>query len=224
MNTHLSEMNFAAAGLAHETRNPLNLIRGFAQMIAMEAQSAPKLKAHASTIIEEADRVTVQLNEFINYSKPREAHPAPVDLPRLVTDVARTLQPDIEEKHVRVSISDTPLAIEADEPLFRQALFNLMLNAVQAVGARGTISIDWAVLDGNEATIEIRDDGPGVPATERTAIFKPYVTMRPKGAGLGLAIVQQIVSAHGWEIACDENKPHGAVFRIRHVKVLAGVA
>ena len=77
MNTHLKGMNFAAAGLAHETRNPLNLIRGLAQMIAMQAGSSPKLKEHASTIIEEADRVTVQLNEFINYSKPREAHLGP---------------------------------------------------------------------------------------------------------------------------------------------------
>ena len=63
MNSHLAQMNFAAAGLAHETRNPLNLIRGLAQMIALQAQDAPKLKEHASAIVEEADRVTVQLNQ-----------------------------------------------------------------------------------------------------------------------------------------------------------------
>ncbi|MEY2878438.1 MAG: Sensor protein ZraS, partial [Verrucomicrobiota bacterium] len=73
-NAHLKEMNLAAAGLAHETRNPLNLIRGFAQMIAMQAKEAPKLREHAGAIIEETDRVTVQLNEVIHYSKPREAH------------------------------------------------------------------------------------------------------------------------------------------------------
>ncbi|MBI4621649.1 MAG: hypothetical protein HY736_00315 [Verrucomicrobia bacterium] len=221
MNTHLTEMNFAAAGLAHETRNPLNLIRGLAQMIAMQAQGAPKLKEHAATILEEADRVTVQLNEFINYSKPREAHPAPVELSRLVADVARTLQPDIEEKQIRLQLPESPLTIEADEPLFRQALFNLLLNAVQAVGAAGQIAIQWSSSGGREATLEIRDDGPGVPAAERSAIFKPYVTKRPKGMGLGLAIVHQIVSAHGWEIGCDENQPRGAVFRIRHLKVAA---
>lgn len=220
-NAHLTEMNFAAAGLAHETRNPLNLIRGLAQMIAMQAHDTPKLKEHAATIIEEADRVTVQLNEFINYSKPREAHPAPVELSRLVADVARTLQPDIEEKQIQVQTPETTLMIEADEPLFRQALFNLLLNAVQAVGADGQIAIRWSANEAREATLEICDDGPGVPAGERSAIFKPYVTKRPKGVGLGLAIVQQIVSAHGWEIRCEENQPRGAVFRISHVKIAA---
>ncbi|HUR56587.1 MAG TPA: ATP-binding protein [Opitutaceae bacterium] len=221
MNTHLTQMNFAAAGLAHETRNPLNLIRGIAQMIAMEAATAPKLKEHASTIIEEADRVTVQLNEFINYSKPREAHLAPVELAGLVADVARTLQADLEEKQIRLEHTDPPLSIQADSPLFRQALFNLLLNATQAVDAGGQIVIHWAMNDDGKAMLEIRDDGPGVPAADRTAIFKPYVTMRPKGAGLGLAIVHQIVSAHGWEIVCTENQPRGAVFRISQMLVAA---
>jgi signal transduction histidine kinase len=223
MNSHLSQMNFAAAGLAHETRNPLNLIRGLAQVISMETQGAPKLKEHASTIIEEADRVTVQLNEFIDFSKPREAHFAPVDVPRLVADVARTLLPDIEDKHIRLESPTTPLVVEADEQLFRQALFNLLLNAVQAVPAAGQIEIHWLATSATEASLEIRDDGPGVPEGERTNIFKPYVTMRPKGAGLGLAIVQQIVAAHRWEIVCEPNKPNGAVFRISHLKI-AGVS
>jgi signal transduction histidine kinase len=221
MNTHLSEINLAAAGLAHETRNPLNLIRGLAQMIALEAPAAPKLREHAAAIVEEADRVTVQLNEFIHYAKPREAHPAPVDLPRLVAEVARTLQPDLEEKGVDIRIQDTPLSVGADEPLFRQALFNLLLNAVQAVGPAGRIDVRWTTAGPRGAVLEVADDGPGVPAADRAAIFKPYVTMRPKGVGLGLAIVQQIVSAHGWTVVCAENSPRGAVFRLAGLK-LAG--
>ena len=219
MNAHLKEMNLAAAGLAHETRNPLNLIRGLAQMIAMEAHDQPKLKEHASTITEEADRVTVQLNEFINYSKPREAHLAPVEVARVCADVARTLAPDIEERQARIQLPDSPLVIKADEQLLRQALFNLLLNAVQAVAPGGQIEIALTAGDAREATLEVRDDGPGVPAGQRAAIFKPYVTMKPKGVGLGLAIVQQIVSAHGWEIVCLENQPRGAIFRINHLKV-----
>lgn len=219
MNSHLAEMNFAAAGLAHETRNPLNLIRGFAQMIAMEPHTSPKLKEHASTIIEEADRVTVQLNEFIDYSKPREVHFAPVEVSRVVADVARTLLPDIEDKQIRLQQPETPLTIEADEQLFRQALFNLLLNAVQAVGEGGQVDVRWSSSSDHEVTIELADNGPGVPAADRANIFKPYVTMRPKGVGLGLAIVQQIVSAHRWEIVCDANPPQGAVFRIKHIKI-----
>jgi signal transduction histidine kinase len=219
MNSHLSQMNFAAAGLAHETRNPLNLIRGQAQMISMQAHDAPKLREHAASIIEEADRVTVQLNEFIDYSKPREAHLAPVDLPRLISDVARTLLPDIEDKHIQLHTPTAPLTIEADEQLFRQALFNLLLNAVQAVAPGGKIQIDWVAMGPGEAALEIRDDGPGVAEADRTNIFKPYVTMRPKGVGLGLAIVQQIVAAHRWEIGCTANQPRGALFRITHLRL-----
>ncbi|MCX6954839.1 MAG: ATP-binding protein [Verrucomicrobia bacterium] len=224
MNTHLKEMNFAAAGLAHETRNPLNLIRGLAQMISMQTQNSPKLREHASTIIEEADRVTVQLNEFINYSKPREAHLGPVQVQRLVADVARTLVPDIEEKQITLRQPESPLLIEADEQLLRQALFNVLLNATQAVAPGGRIEI-WLNQSGpRDATLEIADDGPGVPAAERANIFKPYVTMRPKGVGLGLAIVQQIASAHHWEVTCDANEPHGAVFRFSRLKLAAPAA
>ena len=144
---------------------------------------------------------------------------APVEVARVCADVARTLAPDIEERQVRLQLPDTPLLIKADEQLLRQALFNLLLNAVQAVAAGGQIEIALIPGDAREATLEVRDDGPGVPAGQREAIFKPYVTMKPKGVGLGLAIVQQIVSAHGWEIACLENQPRGAIFRISHLRV-----
>jgi signal transduction histidine kinase len=224
MNTHLKAMNFAAAGLAHETRNPLNLIRGLAQMIAMGSEHSPELKEHSTKIIEEADRVTVQLNEFINYSKPREAHLAPVEVKRLVADVARTLLPDFEEKQIRLQQPEAPCVIEADEPLLRQALFNVLLNASQAVGPGGQIKVRVAPAAPREAVIEISDDGPGVPAAERENIFKPYVTMRPKGVGLGLAIVRQIAAAHRWEVGCFANEPRGALFRFSRIRVVAPYA
>lgn len=224
MNTHLKEMNLAAAGLAHETRNPLNLIRGLAQMIAMQAREAPKLKEHAATIVEEADRVTVQLNEFIHYSKPREAHFAPVEVMRLVADVARTLIPDLEEKHLELTQVPSSLRIEADEQLLRQALFNVLLNATQAVAPGGRIEVRLTPTGAREAVLEIADDGPGVPEAERASIFKPYVTMRPKGVGLGLAIVAQIAAAHHWEVACVANEPRGARFRFSHLRVVGASA
>lgn len=221
MNTHLKEMNLAAAGLAHETRNPLNIIRGMAQMIAMQSKETPKLKEHASIIVEEADRVTVQLNEFINYSKPREVQMAPVELKGLVADVARTLLPDLEEKQIQLQQPETPLMVEADAQLLRQALFNVLLNATQAVGAGGKIDVRFASAGTREAVLEIADDGPGVAEADRASIFKPYVTMRPKGVGLGLAIVAQIVAVHHWEIRCEANGSHGAVFRFTGLKLAA---
>jgi signal transduction histidine kinase len=224
MNTHLKEMNLAAAGLAHETRNPLNLIRGLAHMVMLQAKDVPSLREHATTILEETDRVTVQLNEFINYSKPREAHFAPVEIARLVADVTRTLLPDIEEKQIQIQHPTLPVLILADEPLLRQALFNVLLNAMQAVPTGGHIEVRLIQENPRDAVLEIADDGPGVPANDRATIFKPYVTMRPKGVGLGLAIVQQIAAAHHWEVTCEANSPVGACFRFRHLKVATAPA
>ena len=175
-------------------------------------------------ILEEADRVTVQLNEFINYSKPREAQLAPVQIARLVADVARTLRPDLEEKRITLTPFDSPLSIEADEQLLRQALFNVLLNATQAVAAGGNIEVRLNAVGARDAVLEIFDDGPGVPEGDRVSIFKPYVTMRPKGVGLGLAIVHQIASAHHWDVVCEENQPRGAVFRFSRLKIAAPAA
>jgi signal transduction histidine kinase len=223
MNTHLKAMNFAAAGLAHETRNPLNLIRGLAQMIAKSEPASP-LREHAVQIVEEADRVTMQLNDFINYSKPREAHPAPVEVQGLVADVARTLRPDIEEKQIELVQPEAPCFVEADDRLLRQAVFNVLLNASQAVAPGGRIRVQVAPVGAGEAVLEVSDDGPGVPAAERENIFKPYVTMRAKGAGLGLAIVSQIAAAHRWEVTCGPNEPRGARFRFTHLRLASPYA
>ncbi len=220
MNTHLKEMNLAAAGLAHETRNPLNLIRGQAHLIAMQADLPQAHKDRAHAIMEEADRVTVQLNEFINYSKPREALATRLEFSRLATEVLRTLSPDIEDKQLTIELLPTALTIEADEQLLRQTLFNLLLNAIQAVELHGKIVIELSAVDNRSAVLEVRDDGPGVPLAKRQDIFKPYVTMRPNGVGLGLAIVHQMVSAHGWQIECLANQPKGAIFRISQIKLL----
>ena len=103
--------------------------------------------------------------------------------------------------------------------MLRQALFNLALNAVQAVSENGQIQIVIKRAGAAEASLEVRDDGPGVPPENRQEIFKPYFTTHQKGTGLGLAMVQQIVLMHGWDIQCLANEPKGAVFRITHLKI-----
>ena len=219
-NSHLKEMNLAAAGLAHETRNPLNIIRGLAQMISRQADAPEEIRAKSRAILDETDRVTAQLNEFINYSRPREVRRTAVALGPVVAEVVRALQCDVEDKSIRLQVSGDALTIDADEPLLRQALFNLLLNAIQAVSAGGEIHVVTRQ-QGLEASLEIRDNGPGVPAERRDEIFKPYFTTRPSGTGLGLAVAQQIALAHGWDIACLPNEPRGAIFRIAHLKLAA---
>ncbi len=222
LNSHLREMNLAAAGLAHETRNPLNIIRGMAQMLSKHTNvSSEEIRDKSRAIVDQTDKVTAQLNEFINYSRPREVRRSAIPLNSAINEVVRTLGHDLEEKKIHLEVIGEPMTIEADEQLFRQALFNLALNAIQAVGENGRINILTQKVSAAEASLEVRDNGPGVPPERRQEIFKPYFTTNLKGTGLGLAVVQQVVLAHGWEIECLANEPKGALFRITHLKVSA---
>jgi signal transduction histidine kinase len=220
LNARLKEMNLAAAGLAHETKNPLNIIRGLAQMISKQQDAAPEVRGRSREIIDETDRVAAQLNEFINYSRPREVRRTAVALAAAVGEVVRAVGSDLEEKALRLQVAPDMPTIEADEQLLRQALFNLLINAIQAVPPQGEINIRAAKQSATEAYLEVCDNGPGVLPEHRTEIFKPYFTTQEKGTGLGLAVVQQIVLAHGWEIECLANEPQGAVFRITHLRLL----
>ncbi len=219
LNSHLKEMNLAAAGLAHETRNPLNIIRGQAQMISRLPDLASAVREKSKIIVDETDKVTAQLTEFINYSRPREVRRTKIALTAAAGEIVRTLNFDIEEKKLRVEVSGDPFAIEADDQLLRQLLFNLIINAIQAVGEGGQIKIEVRRANATEAILEIGDNGDGVPPENRAEIFKPYFTTHQTGTGLGLAVVSQIVLAHGWEIQCLGNEPKGALFRITHLKL-----
>jgi signal transduction histidine kinase len=219
MNIHLNEMNLAAAGLAHETRNPLNLVRGQSQIISRDSSASKDVQAMADRIIEEVDRVTGRLNEFINYSRPLAPKPAPTNL-RLVThEVERALKTDMEEKDIRFTVSGPDISIEADESLLRQVLFNLLLNACQAVDKGGMVEVRIDTNTRGEAGIDVCDNGPGVPPEAREEIFRPYYTTREEGTGLGLSVARQIVLAHQWEIECVPEEK-GARFRISGMKTI----
>ncbi len=224
LNTRLREMSLAAAGLAHETKNPLNIIRGLAQMISKRDDVPSEIKLKGQGIVDEADRVTGQVNEFINFSRPRQLKPAAVALSSAVNEVVRALGPDLEENSIKLQVQPDLPVIEADEQQLRQALFNLLINAIQAVGKGGEIQVSGARRNSTGAILEIRDNGPGVPLDHRTDVFKPYFTTNQKGTGLGLAVVHQIVLAHGWEIECLANEPRGAIFRISHLRLASAAA
>ena len=113
MNLHLQEMNVAAAGLAHETRNPLNIIRGLAQMISRHDDADPQIRERSREITREVDRVTGRLNQFMDYSKPPDARPAPTNLKAVVGDVASALESDREDKSIEFDLTSLDLTIEA---------------------------------------------------------------------------------------------------------------
>ncbi|HEX4645424.1 MAG TPA: ATP-binding protein, partial [Verrucomicrobiae bacterium] len=192
-----------------------------AHIISKQQDATPEVRGKSREIIEETDRVAAQLNEFINYSRPREVRRVATNLNSVIAEVVRALNHDVDEKKIQMQIQAEPLVIEADEQLLRQALFNLVLNATQAVHEHGEIRIRAARVNGAGAVIEISDNGPGVAPEHRAEIFKPYFTTHQKGTGLGLAVVQQIVLAHGWEIEYLPNRPAGALFRLTHIKLAA---
>ena len=220
LNRHLKELNIAAAGLAHETRNPLNLVRGQAQILSREKDVPPQMRKQAQSIVEEVDRVTSRLSEFINYSRPAVPKPAPVNLPDVINDVARTLSVDMEEKSVDFRTSLPDLTIDADEGMLRQALFNLLMNAVQSVKHDGRISVNVEVSDDGKAQITIEDNGCGIPEENREEVFRPYFTTGKEGAGLGLSVVQRFVQAHGWSIKNIPADGRGTKFIINGIKIL----
>lgn len=221
MNAHLREMSVAAAGLAHETRNPLSIVRGLAQMISNDADTSPGIQTRSGQITEEVDRVTAQLNEFIEYSRPREARQVPVNLKTVVKDVERALESDREDKQIEFSVVGEEPIVEADEPLLRQMLFNLLLNAVQAVDRDGRVEVSLERDTTGRVSIEVQDDGPGIPEEQRESIFRPYFTTHERGTGLGLAVVHQIVTAHGWDINYIPGASEGAIFRVSGLNATA---
>jgi signal transduction histidine kinase len=219
VNAHLQEMNLAAAGLAHETRNPLNIVRGQAQMIAKQADGVkPEVASRIGAIVEEVDRVTARLNQFLDYSKPRQVKPGPTDLAAVVRDVTRTMQSDLEDKAIEFEVAGPEVTIEADETLLRQVLFNLILNAIQSAERGGKVGARIGREHGDFWAFEVFDNGPGVPPEARDQIFRPYFTTHAGGTGLGLAVVRQIVLAHQWEIEYLPGESGGSRFRIHGVK------
>jgi len=220
MNIVLREMNLAAAGLAHETRNPLNIVRGLAQIITKTSPESSDTQAKAQSIVNEVDRVASRLNEFIDYSKPRETKVAATHLRTLLAEVGEALETDREDKQIEFAVEGPDLSVLADDLLLRQAAFNLLLNAFQAVGVGGRVVAAIVAQSPKEAWLEVRDTGPGVPPEAREQIFRPYFTTREDGAGLGLAVVRQIVLAHHWEIEYlvgDQGMP---TFRLKGLQVV----
>jgi len=140
--------------------------------------TAAEIQRKSRDIIEEADKVAAQLNEFINYSRPREVRRSKLALGSVVNEVVRTLNYDLEEKHISLQIKGEQLSIEADDQLLRQALFNLVLNAIQAVDGSGEIQVVAVKRNATEAVLEVRDNGPGVPPERRTEISS--LTSRPR--------------------------------------------
>ncbi|NLY01406.1 MAG: hypothetical protein GXY83_35390 [Rhodopirellula sp.] len=211
---HLRDLSQAAAGLAHETRNPLGLIRGWTQRLAESNLPSAEQRDQARAVIEECDRVTARINQFLAFAKPVDPAPVAVAPASLFAELAMILEPDLDSKHLKLELSptDCDCRVSADPEMLRQAMFNLLQNAIQFSPERATVEVRVRKAATGGCRIEVADRGPGVPGDKIDLLFTPYFTTRSDGTGLGLAIVRRIATAHGWQTGYTPRSGGGATF------------
>jgi signal transduction histidine kinase len=211
--SRLAEMSLAAAGLAHETKNPLGLILGLAQRLNADPSTPVAAKQVAEQIMDAADHATARLSDFINFARIPTPQMQDVAAPEVLGRVVAAMKPDFDEAGVRLLLTADELRIRCDPSMLEQVLVNLLLNSLQASSAGTTTSVRLC-RQGDRATLSVADQGRGIPARLLPEIFKPYVSGRPDGHGLGLAIVNRIVEQHAWSITVDSNPGQGTTFTL----------
>jgi len=216
----LAAIGSLAAGVAHEIRNPLSSLRGFAQLFATKLKGQEPLASYASTMVQEADRLNRVVTDLLFLARPRDLAPTEVDLPRLVDSLRGLLRFDLEHKGVTPLVSLTTESVFADEDALRQALLNLLVNALDALPPTGgTLAISserQGPEDGGPAGvwISVSDNGCGMAENVRTKAFEPFFTDKRQGTGLGLAIVQGIMRGHRGRAAIESCPGEGATVRL----------
>lgn len=214
-NERLSALGNLAAGVAHEIRNPLSSIKGFATYLAGKVQGQDRDAARA--MVQETDRLNRVVSELLEFARPGELKLRDEDLDAVVERALRLARADVMAKDIAVEFSQggTLPPIPLDPERMTQALLNLFLNAVQAMGQGGVLRIS-AYLDQKEGIVFLRieDTGHGIPPKVLGDIFNPYFTTKSSGTGLGLAIVHRIVEGHGAAIKVESTVRRGTVFTI----------
>jgi two-component system nitrogen regulation sensor histidine kinase GlnL len=214
--------------LAHEIKNPLGGLRGAAQLLARELDSA-ELREYTSVIISEADRLVTLVDTLLGPGGP--PHKEPVNIHELIEYVIRLIEPEKGERLRIVRDYDPGLPqIALDRDQIVQALLNLVQNASVALEGQGTLTLrtratmNFTIGEIRHATIasiEVEDDGPGIPKDLQDSVFYPLVTSRADGTGLGLPVAQDLISRHGGLIEFD-SRPGRTVFSVRLPIVLDG--
>jgi two-component system sensor histidine kinase HydH len=206
----LAAVGEMAASVAHEIRNPLSSIKGFAQFLNKNCKCGGHHQEYIQIMIQEVDRINSVVTNLLNFARPLAPDLRLTDVGSLVAHAVRLVQPEAEERnivlHTRIEIAEPALHVDAHQ--LTQALLNLLLNAMGAVERDGTVTV---ALDSDSATGEIclsvEDNGPGIVPELHEKIFDPFFTTREKGTGLGLAIVRKIVEHHNGRIMLQSPVP-----------------
>ena len=213
----LTTFSRLAAELAHEVRNPLSSIVLNTELLEDELHAcihaSPEVKRLARAIGAEAERLNVLTDEYLTLARMPQPTSQPQRLGDVIDEVACFSRATAMRAGVSVAVSNDPRAMAIiDARLVRQLLLNLVRNALDVVPPGGHIDLR-AGIDGNRVTLDVVDSGPGVPAEIRDAIFEPFVSSKPHGTGLGLAVARRVARDHGGDLVLMTT-PSGAWFRV----------
>lgn len=184
-----------AAGVAHELRNPLSSIKGYATYFGSRFPKGSEDREAARIMVQEVDRLNRVITDLIGVTRPTDIHPAPTDMGRLVDDILRLLAQDAGLRGVELRREGSSVFAWIDPDRLRQAVLNVCLNAVEAMQDGGFLLLRLSA-DENQVRLDVVDNGPGIPPELLSRVFDPYFTTKSQGTGLGLVIVMNIVEAH----------------------------
>ncbi|HEX5475758.1 MAG TPA: ATP-binding protein [Vicinamibacterales bacterium] len=207
----LARLGELTAGIAHEFRNGLATIHGYARLLDLDRLPAD-FRPYVQGIRDETEALGQVVTNFLNFARPTELTLAPVDMRAIVERAAEEIRPEAGSRGGDVAVRGTFARVDGDEVLLRQAFSNLCRNALEAcVDARITprITIEGAldVVQG-VLRVSVADNGPGIDAAIAPRMFRPFVTTKARGTGLGLALVQKIVVTHNGRVAAADDT-HG---------------
>lgn len=228
MAERLAEIGSMTSGLAHEIKNPLSTIGLNTQLLAEaldelveDEADRSRLVRRAQTIERETERLRGILTDFLDFAGEKKVHPSTNDLNTLVDELCDFFLPQAESRQVRLraDLHPDPLVAPLDGPLVKQALLNLMLNAVQAMESSETPNElilrtrpGKASDDSPAVVVHVIDTGPGLTEETREKMFTPYYTTKAAGTGLGLPTTRRIVQEHGGDIEVHSTAGTGTDF------------
>ena len=217
---NLESLGEMSAGLAHEFKNALATLHGYAQLM-QNLELDEHGRAAASALLGEVRSLSAMVTAFLNFARPQPLDLTEVSLKELVDECSLELQPLFNEKRVGLMLEGDLPSVQADERMLRQAILNLIRNAAEAieedqtvrrVNLRGARERDAAEKDW--ARIEIADTGAGISERDLQRIFIPFTT-KSKGHGVGLALAHRVVTEHGGTLTASNAPEGGAVFTLR---------
>jgi PAS domain S-box-containing protein len=212
---NLAALGELSAGIAHEFKNALATISGYAQLIQSEGTES-EASDYATRILEQARNITHVVTEFLKYARPLEISDETVGLEAVVKRVVTEVGEAIPQ--VKIRCEGTFGDVGGDEGFLRQALLNLARNAAEAcaeAAGGGRVLVRGEVQRGDEAGVQritISDNGPGIGADAMPKLFRPFFTTKANGTGLGLAVVQKIIVQHGGQVEARNESGGGAAF------------